>query len=97
MVECPNRPSQSLGPKFPLSHLGVDSLYSTPQLCELVGIADRTIRRWISRGWIDPERVELGDSHAYVWKPRDVALAKRLKLDKPIGRKRRFELALGVQ
>lgn len=72
-------------------------LYSTPELCQLVGITDRTIRRWIARRWIDPQRVELGDSHAYVWKPKDVAVAKRLKLHKPLARKRRFELALGVQ
>lgn len=72
-------------------------LYSTPELCQLVGVTDRTIRRWIARRWIAPERVELGDSHAYVWSARDIAFAKRLKLHKPVGRKRRFELALGVQ
>ncbi len=42
-------------------------------------------------------RVELGDSHCYVWNARDVAVAKRLKLHKPVPRRRRFEAALGVQ
>ena len=74
-------------------------LLSTPELCAVVGITDRTIRRWIARRWIDPDRVEQGDSHAYIWKPRDLAVAKRLKHFKPVAveRKRRFELALGLQ
>lgn len=71
-------------------------LYSTPELCQLVGITDRTIRRWISRGWIDPERVALGDACAYVWNARDVAVAKRLKVQKPVPRKRRFEQLLSA-
>lgn len=71
-------------------------LYSTPELCQLVQISDRTIRRWISRGWINPERVSLGDACAYVWNARTLGVAKRLKVQKPVQRKRRFEQLLAA-
>ena len=55
LFSCLNRPAC----------ISKEQLYSTPWLCELVVVTDRTIRRWISRGWTAPLRVQLGETRRF--------------------------------
>ena len=64
-------------------------LYSTPQAAKLIGVAVRTVFRWMNDGKIKPQGPSYprGDGVVLFWTEADIAKGRKVKVEQKPGPK----------
>jgi hypothetical protein len=68
-------------------------LYSTPEAAKLIGVAVRTIHRWMSDDKIKPQGPSYprGDGVVLFWTEADIAKGRKVKADQKPGPKSKLK------